>query len=161
MWYVVWTSTGSERKAKEALENKTNRCFYPTRVINHKYKGEWITEEKPLFPGYIFVDTDDIKQLAKDLWTTEGFTKILDTDKKYYDLYDKDEEFIENLYSDGGLFDVSKGILEGDHIKVTAGPLVGMEGCITKINRHKRIAFIELNMFGQSIKTSVGLEIVE
>lgn len=161
MWYVIWTSTGSERKAQELIGQKSRRCFFPTRKINKKIKGEWKTEIRPLFPGYVFADTDDIEELSNFLRQAEGFNKVLDTDKEFYSLYGDDESFIENIYNNDGLFDVSKAVVEGDNVRVTAGPLVGMEGSITKIDRHKRTAYLKLNMFGQVIRTSVGLEVVE
>lgn len=161
MWYVIWTSTGSERRAKELIENRCKRCFYPTRKINKKVRDEWKTEIKPLLPGYIFADTDDVEALAAFLWNSENFNKILDTDRKYYDLYGDDKDMIEKLYQDGGMFDTSKGYIEGDRIIVTAGPLVGMEASITKIDRHKRIAYITLDLFNQKLNTSVGLEIIQ
>ena len=38
---------------------------------------------------------------------------------------------------------------------------MGQEGLIRKIDRHKRVAYLEFDMFDQVIKGSVGLEIVE
>ena len=56
---------------------------------------------------------------------------------------------------------MSEGYIEGDKVRVTAGPLCGLEGLIKKIDRHKRTACLEFDMFGQTVSTSVGLEITE
>lgn len=161
MWYVVWTSTGSENKAKESIEGYVNRCFVPRKVVNIKRKGKWVTTEKALFPGYLLVDTDDAEDLAVKLRNIEGFSQLLTTDKKLFPLYDNDEIFVEKLYNEKGIFDMSEGYIEGDQIKVTSGPLCGLEGLIKRIDRHKRLAQLELKMFGRTINTSVGLEITE
>ena len=42
-----------------------------------------------------------------------------------------------------------------------SGPLQGMEGAIRKIDRHKRIAVLSLDMFGRTVDMKVGLEIIE
>ena len=55
----------------------------------------------------------------------------------------------------------SIGYIEGDRIIITGGPLVGREGGIKKINRHHRVAQIEIDMFGQKQVVDVALEIVE
>jgi transcriptional antiterminator NusG len=55
---------------------------------------------------------------------------------------------------------MSKGIIEGDHIIVESGPLKGYEGFIKKIDRHKRIAFIDVELFNTVTTVKVGLEIV-
>ena len=39
--------------------------------------------------------------------------------------------------------------------------LQGMEGAIRKIDRHKRIAVLSLDMFGRTVDMKVGLEIIE
>ena len=163
MWYVIWTSTGYEKKAEEAVKGFScqKRCFVPRRAIQMKRKGVWEKVEKPLFPGYFFVDTDDIEEMAIELRKVEGFNKILTVDKEFTPLYGKDAELVENLSTKAGLFDLSEGIIEGDKIIVTSGPLMGQEGLIKKIDRHKRLAYIEFTMFDHTIKGTVGLEIIE
>lgn len=161
MWYVIWTSTGSEKKTEASLEGFVKRSFVPRKAINKKKGGEWLVQEKALFPGYLFVDTDDAEELSLRLRKTEGFSQILTTDKKIFPLYGNDANFAEKLYNRKGLFDMSEGYIEGDMIRVTAGPLYGLEGLIKKIDRHKRLAYLEYSMFGQTMSTSVGLEITE
>ena len=41
------------------------------------------------------------------------------------------------------------------------GPLKNHESLIRKINRHKRKAWLEMSMFGQSQLVEVGLEIIK
>lgn len=163
MWYVIWTSTGSEKKALEGISDDplAKRVFIPRRAVQIKRNGEWVKVEKPLFPGYLFVDTDEVESLADEVRKIEGFNKILTVNKEFCPLYDRDADLIESLYGNGGLFDVSEGMIEGDRIIVTSGPLKGQEGLIKKIDRHKRLAYLESDMFGQTIRAAVGLEIVE
>ena len=163
MWYVVWTSTGSERRAMEAIKDDplSKRCFIPRRAVQIRKNGQWIRQEKPLFPGYFFVDTDNAEELSDQVRKIEGFNKLLTVEKEFCPLYGRDADMIEDLYGKDGLFDLSEGIIEGDRIIVTSGPLVGNEGSIKKIDRHKRLAYLEFDMFGQDVKAAVGLEIVE
>lgn len=163
MWYVIWTSTGSEKKALEAIQGDLpiKRCFIPRRAVQIRKNGQWMRQEKPLFPGYFFVDTDNAEELADLVRKIEGFNKLLTVEKEFCPLYGRDADMIEGLYAKDGLFDLSEGIIEGDRIIVTSGPLAGNEGSIKKIDRHKRLAYLEFNMFGQNVKAAVGLEIVE
>ena len=167
MWFVIWTSTAHENKALTTIEERFSelfdRIFVPQRTISKKKGKEWFFEQTALFPGYLFIDTDNsrIEELSVKLRSISGFNVILTSDEKYIPLKENESEFIEKLYNDGGTFDASVGIIEGDRIKVTSGPLVGLEGSITKIDRHKRRAYLELDMFGVKTKSSVSLEIVE
>ena len=56
---------------------------------------------------------------------------------------------------------MSVGVMEGDRIIVKEGPLVGMEGKIKKIDRHKRMAILEVELVNRVSEMKVGLEIVE
>ena len=56
---------------------------------------------------------------------------------------------------------MSVGVIEKDKVKIQEGPLVGMEGLIKKIDRHKRQAVLEMEMFGRKVEMKVGVEIVE
>ena len=55
---------------------------------------------------------------------------------------------------------MSEGFIKNDKVVITSGPLVGREGLIRKIDRHKRKAFIEIEMFGRPQKVEMGVEIL-
>lgn len=94
MWYVIWTSTGKEKHIQEIIEvvckNLYCRCFVPLRKINIKRKQRWFTVDKALFPGYLFVNTDNIEEVARKLKNIEGFARILVSDKEYLPLSEEE-----------------------------------------------------------------------
>jgi len=167
MWYVIWTSTAREdsglKLINERFADLVDRAFVPKRTISRKYGKEWRMEESALFPGYFFIDAPEnkIEDIITRLHSFSDFNMVLSTDGKILPLTGEEAEFADKLYSEGGNFDMSVGIIVGDKITVTGGPLIGLEGHITKINRHKRIAYVDLKMFGKKTQSIVGLEIVE
>lgn len=167
MWFVIWTSSSHEdrciRLLKERYGDLYSRAFVPKRTISRKRGKEWVMEKSALFPGYVFIDTDQelIEQLAINLRNISGFNVVLATDGSFLPLNDTESEFAEKLYAEGGTFDTSTGIIEGDKIVIQGGPLMGLEGYISKVDRHKRKAYLELDMFGVKTKTTVSLEIIE
>ena len=56
---------------------------------------------------------------------------------------------------------MSEGIIVGDKVTILSGPLKGMESTIQKIDRHKRKAWLNLEMFGRMQLVEVGVEIVK
>ena len=56
---------------------------------------------------------------------------------------------------------MSEGMIENDQVVIFDGPLKGMEGTIKRINRHKRVALIQMELFERVMQVEVGLEIVE
>lgn len=71
------------------------------------------------------------------------------------------EELFRSMVDDNHEIAISTGLIEGDKVIITDGPLAGKEAMIKKINRHKRIAILNVTMFGESVGVTVGLEIVE
>ena len=56
--------------------------------------------------------------------------------------------------------EMSTAVKEGDRIVITSGPLMQHQGLIKSINRRKSLAFLEIQMFGRTITTKVGLAIL-
>ena len=167
MWYVIWTTTGSELKLSIWIKDYVpseyyDDCFVPQIDQNRKVNGVWKTVHKTLFPGYLFVNTDEgrIEAFAERIRHSDQFAVVLSTDDKFTPVSDEEVFLIENAYANNGVLGSSIGIIEGDKVKILSGPLIGKEGLIKSINRHKRTAIMELNMFGRTSDIKIGLEII-
>ena len=73
MYYVIQVKTGKEQKAiEDIMKNKPDDAsfdvFAPYRKSLRKFKGENREVVERCFPGYIFVETNDGKQLFKQLY---------------------------------------------------------------------------------------------
>lgn len=165
MWYVMQIYTGTEEKTlcqcRRLIEPEIlERCFLPYYQQKKKYEGQWHVEEKILFPGYLFLVTSHIDLLIDQLRKVNGLTRIVKTGDEIVPLSEKDVCFLLRMGKEEQLVELSTGIIENDKVKVFKGPLMGMEGCIKKIDRHKRIAWLSLKMFGRDMDVQVGLEIL-
>jgi len=167
MWYAIWTATGSERKLCSwikdyVIDSLYDDCFVPLIEQNRKINGEWKKNNKTLFPGYLFVKTDEanIRIFAESIKKVELFAVILSTDGVFTPVSDEEIYIIDCAYRNSGVLGSSIGMIEGDKITILSGPLIGMEGSIKKINRHKRTATIELFLFGRTSRINIGLEII-
>ena len=76
-------------------------------------------------------------------------------------LPDAERKRFEYLFLGKRSLDHSVGYIEGERIVITMGPLKGREGQIKHINRHNRMAIIELSVFEQSLCVKIALEIIE
>ena len=136
MWYVMQVRTGTEENIRCQCQrlissNILKRCFIPYYQQKKRFQGKWHIQERILFPGYVFLIAENLEQLA------------------------------ENLRKEEQLVTMSTGIIENDQVRILTGPLQGMEGYIRKINRHKRKAWVSIEMFGRSVDMEVGLEIIK
>lgn len=165
MWYVVQVRTGDELKisSRLKLEVRTDGedIFVPLFERRKCIRGEWTRVTTPLFPGYIFFQTDDVADMYRRLKKIDAFTRILMTGDVYTPISSDEERFIETLTGDDHIVETSVGVIEGDQIIIKRGPLYGLEGSIIKINRHKRIAIIRAEFMGGPREIKVGLEIID
>ena len=166
MWYVVQVNTGHEVQAKQLIDRFADgqglkECFVPQYETMKHFRGEWRPYKAPLFPGYLIVISNDVEALERDLRKVPTFTRLLGNDDMFIPLAPADQSWIEEFTeSNHRVVSVSEGIIEGDEITITSGPLMHHTGWIRKIDRHKRLAYLEIQMFGRTITTKVGLNLV-
>lgn len=165
MWYVIQVRTGSEENIqlqcqKDIDSDVLEDCFIPYYEEKKNIKGEWKTQKRILFPGYVFLDSQQVVRLYSNLQQVSGLTKLLKTGDEVVPLTKEEVHFLKAFGGEDQVVTVSEGIIENSKVVVMSGPLRGKEGYIKRIDRHKRRAFLEMPMFGRVQKIQVGLEIV-
>ena len=99
--------------------------------------------------------------LQKELGKIENMTKLLGVGKYIVPLSEEEVCFIRQLTGDSDTVKMSEGIIEHDKVRVLCGPLAGLESTICKIDRHKRKAWINTEMFGRQQLIEAGLEVIK
>lgn len=131
--------------------------------------GKVFSEKRRWMPGYVFLESEyeglDFYISTKPyiLWS-EYALKLLRYGGSYLDtsfkMKEEEQQSFQRLFGQNDCVDMSKGYTEGDAILVTEGALVGYEGAIKRINRHKMIAYVEIEMFGAKRLVEFGLEVI-
>lgn len=165
-WYVIQVRSGKEEWVMRCCalmidDPCLRKSFLPFSKRLRKARGEWIEREEILFPGYVFLISDDPTRLYQELKKIPDLTKMLGREKEeIYPLPQDEVAFLKAFGEEDQVVDISRGCIEGDAVIVERGPLKGKEGLIRRIDRHKRIAEIEIEFLGERRKAKVGLEIV-
>lgn len=163
--YVIQVAGGRERTGADLLRRHAadvlEECFLPTFELMRRKDGVWRKVRELLFPGYLFVKASDSERLAARLRGVPVFMRILGNDDSFTPLAPDEVAWLEAFTTARThVVEMSQGVIEGDTIVVTDGPLKGREALITKIDRHKRLAYLDMRMFGRSKSVRIGLEIV-
>lgn len=165
MWYVVQVMSGHERKIEELckahLLTDKEEVFIPMYNRQKKFKGEWKEVQAILFPGYVFFSTRIVEDLYYRLKNIKELTKILVTGEEFTPLHETEVDFLMQFGGKQHVVEMSIGYIEGDQVIITSGPMKTWKGVVKKIDRHKKIAILEVDLFGRSTEVTVGLEIVE
>ena len=174
-WVVLFARTGSEEDLRDMLREQLDADeflpFVPTREASYRKKGTTQIVRKPLFPGYIILQTEmeanlianNLKIALDNLKNKKHFYSILHYGDDQTDVAVREEErlYWERLFDENFCIPGSIGVIEGDMTRVTSGSLMGMEGRIKRICRHKREAVVEMSMMGSTREITLMLEIVE
>lgn len=171
MYYVIQVKTGKEQKAiEDILKNRPDDpdfdVFAPFRRSQRKFHGEWKEVIERCFPGYIFVETNNVQELFRQLYFTPGFTRLLgrEADTENFVPLDADESrMIDILYNKESdrITEISNiEVKEGEMIRVLDGPLAGLETQIKKVNLHKRTVTVEMSFCKRLVEVKVGINII-
>ena len=164
--FVVQVIGGQEDRAAALIakiaQGAVEDCFVPKREVTHRKSGQWLRTLEKLFPGYVFVQTSVPEQVREVLGHVPAFTRMLTfAGDTCLPLTTDEVAWINSVTNaDTHVMEMSEGIIEGDRVMVIRGPLKGHGARITRVDRHKRLAWVDMNMFGRYKAIRVGLEIV-
>jgi transcriptional antiterminator NusG len=129
--------------------------YAPQRSLGIRRKGIIKQTTSAVFPGYVFVETEEENQIAeyrRAFQHTAGFYRFLKSNQNIRPLSGRDLELILHFIKKvGPVAGVSLAYFNEDaRIMITEGPLLGLEGKIIKVDKRKGRAKIKLDLYGDS-----------
>jgi len=164
LYYAIQVRTTGEddfiRRASRALRTEGRRFFAPKRVLKEKQKGRNRERMLPVFPGYVFYETEELGIAERwKIRRVEGFYRFLNDTTNPLPLSDKDRQLLLRFISFGKAADISKVIFdENQRIVVLEGPLKGLEGSIVKVDRRRGRAKVKLDICETGFLIDLGFE---
>ena len=167
-YYAVQVKTNQEYKYIDKVTNKLSgrldkqHFIFPRRRLEIRKAGKKTMQLLPLFPGYIFLETEAIdNDLFMIMRRTPGFYRFLKSNQDITELRDKDLTTLRHFMQFGEIAEPSKVHFdENDRIVVDSGPLQGLEGKIIKVDRRKGRAKIQLDLYTENFLLDLGFEII-
>ena len=107
MWYVMQVQTGNEEMIIKLCEQVINtkkyeRIFLPKCVTLKKRHGEWKELIQTLFPGYIFIDTDEnrITDIIRACYAIPEVTKVLRSAENFTPIHELEQTYLREMMDD-------------------------------------------------------------
>jgi len=166
-WYAIFVRTGEEENLQKLIQillpDQRIETLVPKRKIMERRLGRTFEKEKKLFPGYVLMKTDMNMDVYYRLRNMPNILSILHDRniREPVSIPEEEMSVILNLTRDGETIEFSTIYKEGDRIKVTAGPLKGMEGIIEKYDHRKKRVRVRLDFLGEKRKVDLGAYMVE
>lgn len=166
-WYVVHTYSGYEDAVREALLQRIESLGMQDQIFDVVVpketeivikKGEPITQERRIFPGYVLVDmvvTDDSWYVVRNTPNVTGFvgsgTIPVPVSPEEWKVIKKHMGQAEPKFK--------IDFTENDHVVVLEGPFANYEGVISNIDEEKGKVKILITIFGR--ETPVELDFTQ
>ncbi len=164
-WFVIQVRTGSEQTVCDKIRMRVPQklwedCFVPQIENIYKKAGEYRKVIRPLFPGYVFVVCEEPVPVAAALQAVPDFARLLKSGEAFVPLCPNEVDYLMKLAGENRKVEMSTGYIVGDKICITEGPMRGLDGDIRKIDRHKRVAWVNIPFMGGYTQVQLPLEIV-
>lgn len=158
-WYVLFALVAKEDKLCSVLQKKGIDAFIPMmEYYRRDIRGNAF---KMLFPGYIFVrskmDQCDFDNFLYDLGDQrDGLIKQLKEDGVSA-LKEEEIDMFNKLLNSKGILEMSQAFIDENKAIVIQGPLIHYQNHIIKIDKHNKLATLDIDFLNRHI--IAGLEI--
>lgn len=155
-WQVVYLRPRLEKKTAEICRLNGIPQLLLLRQRTQTYQRRQVTTEIPVFPGYLFVALDPPRKLA--LQKTNYVLRFLVPDRPYQML--RQLAYVRRVLRLDPTLRTSKPLKAGRRVRITAGPLMGVEGVVSRLTSTMRVV-LTVDLIGQGVVMQVSREQVE
>jgi transcription antitermination factor NusG len=134
-WYALRVRAGSESTVVEMLEYRGFSAYCPTQKERRRYSDRMKVVAKPVFPGYVFCSFDISKKVP--VISCPGVDYVVGCAGVPSAVPDVQIENIRRMVAAGAV--ACERFAAGDRVRVTHGPLQGVEGILAQEPRGNRL----------------------
>lgn len=169
-YYALQVKTREEvkfmKQARSMNPDLLMSLYFPQRDLKIRKGGAVKPSRLAVFPGYVFLELDSEEDVRKYRWALrkiDGFYRFLKSNYQITPLQNRDLELVLHFIKKvGPVAGVSKVYFdENSRIVVLHGPLSGLEGKITKVDKRKNRAKIVLDLYGDTFSIDLAFEVIE
>lgn len=151
-WYAVWTRSHYEYTVRDQLHAKGFDAFLPEMGRWTKSASSQRVVRVPIFPGYLFVRASMDKHRYIDALSVRGIVKILEDGwKRLTPVEDNEVSALQHVHHSDLPVLPHSALLQGDRVRVTAGPLTGAEGYFVQDQPSKGRLVVSIGLLGRGV----------
>jgi transcription antitermination factor NusG len=157
-WYALLTRHQHEKSVASSLSNKSHEVYLPLyrslRRWQDRAKQIWL----PLFPCYVFIRGGMNRQLQ--IVTTPGVLSIVGWGGRPAIVAQAQLDAVRQIIECCLTVETHPYLQFGDRVRVKTGPLMGLEGILTRKKGLARLV-ISMELLGQSAAVEIDVWNVE
>ena len=157
-WYALYLRSRHEKKVYDDLGKKNIETFLPLIEEVHLWSDRKKKVQEPLFRGYIFVKTD--LRDKETILMTNGVVRFVGINHKPSSIPESQIDWLQRIISESIEVLRERYLNVGERVRVTSGPLIGVEGIVTRIQGVSRV-IVSIAAIEQSVSIQVPAELLE
>jgi len=151
-WYAVWTRSHSEQLVADQLTGKGFQVFLPKISIWSRRGGVRHVIQVPMFSGYLFLHEAVDKKTYIEVQKARGIVRILgERWDRLTPIANVEIESLQRVLDAQITLAPYPYLHEGQHVRITGGPLKGVEGILVKNKMRKGLLVLSVNLLQQSV----------
>jgi transcription antitermination factor NusG len=156
-WYALFTRHQHEKAVAFALSNKNHEVYLPLYRSVHRWQDRAKALWLPLFPCYVFIREGMDRQLQ--ILTTPGLIHIVKWGGRPAIVPKTQLDAIRQIVECCPKVETHPYLQSGDRVRVKTGPLMGLEGILTRKKGVARLV-VSMEMLGRSAAVEIdGLNV--
>jgi transcription antitermination factor NusG len=142
-WYAAYTSANHEKRVAEQFGVRSVEHFVPLYESVRRWKDRKVRLQLPLFPGYVFVRL--VLRDRLQVLQVPGVARLVGFNGLPCALPDSEIEALKAGLASGVRAEPHPFLTAGRRVRVTAGPLEGLQGIVVRRkNRLRLVISLEL-----------------
>ena len=159
-WYVAQVLSGTEQDVVEKIKAAGHEALAPVEVIPERRHGVWRDIRRLVFPGYVFLRVPMSPRMYYYIKQLRGVIRLLGVSSP--EPVPDDEMQVVHTFANGGRdFGLSKAVKDGQTVRITEGPLLGLIGKVVSVDARQRRAAVEIDLMGQTHRVYAGIEVIK
>jgi transcriptional antiterminator RfaH len=153
-WYLIQFKPNSHRLAERNLQRQGFETFLPMQKITRRKASRFVSDLKPLFPGYMFVSVNSELGPWRTINSTIGVSRLVSFEGKPKPLPLQLMSGLMLRCDASGTVLPPKSLIEGDSVEMLTGPFANFITTVDTIDPEQRI-WVLMNFMGQQTRMQV------
>jgi transcription antitermination factor NusG len=154
LWYAVYTKSNYEKKVASLLSHRGIVNYLPVWKEVHSWTDRSKVVDVPVFRGYVFARFEDSGRNRLTILQTPGVARIVGTCGGIEPIPEGEIAAVQQLLTSGVKCAPHPFLREGDWVRVTKGPLQGVEGLFLRQKGPTRL-LISVSLISQSVAAEI------
>ncbi len=152
-WYVVQTHPHAEAKAAAHLERQGFSTYLPRYLKRRRHARRIEIVPVPLFPSYLFVTIDMLRQRWRSIQSTIGVSRLVCSGEEPAVLPAAVLDELQSRHDDAGFvqLDLRPKFTPGDNVRIVEGAFAQCFGLYEGMADRERVAIL-LDLLGRKVR---------